>query len=63
MSAVLLAVFESYEAADHVRVDLIQDGFPTDRVDVMCCSDLGRAGLSPTMLGDINVVLSHPGTR
>jgi len=47
MSAVLLAVFESYEAADHVRVDLIQDGFPTDRVDVMCCSDLGRAGLSP----------------
>jgi hypothetical protein len=47
MSAVLLAVFNSYQAADHVRVHLIQDGFPTDRVDVTCSNDLGRAALGP----------------
>jgi hypothetical protein len=32
MSAVLLAVFNDYEAAERVRIDLVRDGFPTDRV-------------------------------
>jgi len=32
MSAVLLAVFNDYETADRMRVTLVKDGFPTDRV-------------------------------
>ena len=47
MSAVLLAVFNDYDAADRVRVDLVRDGFPTDRIDVTACCDPGRAGLEP----------------
>ncbi len=47
MSAVLLAVFSDYEAAERVRVALVQDGFPTDRVDLTAHHDLGRAGLEP----------------
>ena len=34
MSAVLLAVFNDYETADRVRLELFRDGFPTDRVDL-----------------------------
>jgi hypothetical protein len=47
MSAVLLAVFNEYVAADGVRVDLVRDGFPTDRVDLTAACDLGRAGCQP----------------
>ncbi len=47
MSAVLLAVFSDYEAAERVRVSLVQDGFPTDRVDLTAHHDLGRAALEP----------------
>jgi hypothetical protein len=47
MSAVILAVFDDYEAAEHVRVSLVRDGFPTDRVDLTCARDLGRAALEP----------------
>ncbi|MDB6087450.1 MAG: hypothetical protein JWN85_234 [Gammaproteobacteria bacterium] len=47
MSAVLLAVFNDYEAADLVRAMLVRDGFPTDRVELTACCELGRAGLGP----------------
>src|SRR6266852_5042546 len=47
MSTVILAVFENYETADRVRVMLVRDGFPTDRVDLTAACDLGRAGLEP----------------
>lgn len=47
MSAVLLAVFNDYEAADRVRLELFRDGFPTDRVDLTAACDLGRAGCQP----------------
>jgi hypothetical protein len=47
MSAVLLAVFNDYETADRVRLELFRDGFPTDRVDLTATCDLGRAGCQP----------------
>jgi hypothetical protein len=47
MSAVLLAVFNDYEAADRVRVMLVRDGFPTDRVELTAADELGRAAFEP----------------
>ena len=47
MSSVLLAVFNDYEAADRVRVQLVRDGFPTDRVELTASCEPGRAGLHP----------------
>jgi hypothetical protein len=47
VSAVLLAVYNHHEAAQRVRVVLIRDGFPTDRVDLTASNDLGRAGMAP----------------
>jgi hypothetical protein len=47
MSAVILAVFNDYETAEQVRVTLVHDGFPTDRVEVTASRDLGRAALQP----------------
>src|SRR5712691_5237456 len=47
MSAVLLAVFNDYEAAERMRVTLFRDGFPTDRVHLTCSRDLGCAGVEP----------------
>jgi|SRR5581483_8951834 len=47
MSAVLLAVFNDYDTAERVRVMLVRDGFPTDRVEVTATQDLGRAALEP----------------
>ncbi len=47
MSAVLLAVFNDYETAERVRIDLFRDGFPTDRVELTACCEPGRAGLAP----------------
>jgi hypothetical protein len=45
MSAVLLAVFDEYGAADRVRTRLVGDGFPTDRVELTASVEPGRAGL------------------
>jgi hypothetical protein len=50
MSAVLLAVFNDYEVADRIRLELFRDGFPTDRVDLTAACDLGRAGCQPAEL-------------
>ena len=49
MSAVLLAVFNDYEAAERVRIDLVRDGFPTDRVELTAGCEPGRAGLEPAV--------------
>jgi hypothetical protein len=50
MSAVLLAVFDEYEAADRVRLELVRDGFPTDRVELTAACEPGRAGCQPADL-------------
>ena len=47
MSAVLLALFNDYETADRVRVELVRDGFPTDRVELTAACEPGRAGYQP----------------
>jgi hypothetical protein len=47
MSAVLLAVFNEYGAAERVRTRLVRDGFPTDRVELTASIEPGRAGLHP----------------
>jgi len=47
MSAVLLAVFDDYAVASQARIELVRDGFPTDRVDLTASCELGRAGLQP----------------
>ncbi|HUN27360.1 MAG TPA: hypothetical protein VMU67_13725 [Steroidobacteraceae bacterium] len=47
MSALMTAIFEGYPAAERVRLDLVRDGFPTDRVELTADCDLGRAALTP----------------
>ncbi|HWZ64604.1 MAG TPA: hypothetical protein VNX02_16415 [Steroidobacteraceae bacterium] len=47
MSAVILAIFKQYSAADRVRTRLVSDGFPTDRVELTASEEPGRAGLQP----------------
>src|SRR6185312_11421819 len=47
MSAVLLAVFNDYETADRVRLELVRDGFPTDRVELTAACEPGRAAYEP----------------
>jgi uncharacterized membrane protein len=47
MSTVLLAVYDDYRTADGVRQMLVDDGFPTDRVDVTAPEEPGRVGYLP----------------
>jgi hypothetical protein len=47
MSAVLAAVFKDHATADTARVRLVNDGFPTDRVDLISRQELGQAKLVP----------------
>jgi hypothetical protein len=47
MSAVILAVFDDFATADHVRANLVRDGFPTDRVELTAPSELGRVTCQP----------------
>jgi hypothetical protein len=47
MSAVLLAVFDEYQVAERVRVELVRHGFPTDRIELTAGCEPGRAGLAP----------------
>jgi hypothetical protein len=47
MSAVLLAIFNDYAAADQVRMELFNDGFPTDRIELTACCEPGRAAYEP----------------
>jgi hypothetical protein len=47
MSALLLAIFDEYKVAERVRIELVRDGFPTDRVELTAGCEPGRAGLVP----------------
>jgi hypothetical protein len=47
MSAVLLAVFNDYESARRARLELVRDGFPTDRVELTAVCEPGRAACFP----------------
>lgn len=47
MSAVMTATFDDCGAAEQVRLELIRDGFPTDRVDLTSDGEPGRAALTP----------------
>jgi hypothetical protein len=47
MSAVFVAVFNDHAAANGVRTGLVKEGFPTDRVELTFCQELGQAKLVP----------------
>jgi len=47
MSAVLVAAFSDHATADRVRTRLVGDGFPTDRVQLTSCQELGQVKLVP----------------
>jgi hypothetical protein len=47
MSAILLGVFDDHPVAERVRVSLVRDGFPTDRVELTSSCEPGRAALGP----------------
>ena len=47
MSAILVAVFNSHDSAVDVRTRLVQDGFPTDRVELTSGRKPGPAQLVP----------------
>ena len=49
MSAVLLAVFNDFEAAERARLALFRDGFPTDRVELTACDAPSRPISDPTL--------------
>jgi hypothetical protein len=47
MSAVLVAAFNDHATAEGVRTCLVKDGFPTDRVELTSCQELGQVKLVP----------------
>lgn len=47
MSAILVAVFNNHAAAVGVRTRFVQDGYPTDRVALTSCQELGAVELVP----------------
>ena len=47
MSAILVAVFKDHATAVGVRTRLVNDGFPTDRVELTSCQELGQVKLVP----------------
>jgi len=47
MSAVLIAAFNDHAIAERVRTRLVQDGFPTDRVQLTSSEELGQVKLVP----------------
>lgn len=47
MSAVLVAAFKDHAIAEGVRVHLVKDGFPTDRVELTSRQELGQVKLVP----------------
>jgi hypothetical protein len=47
MSAVLAALFPSHQVAVAVRTRLVEDGFPTDRVELASRQDPGPSDVVP----------------
>jgi hypothetical protein len=47
MSAVLVAAFTDHATAEGLRTRLVNDGFPTDRVELTSSEELGQAKLVP----------------
>jgi len=47
MSAVLVAAFIDHATAERLRTRLVQDGFPTDRVELTSGQELGQVKLVP----------------
>lgn len=47
MSAVLTALYHDHHTAEVVRTRLVEDGFPTDRVELTSSQELGQARLAP----------------
>jgi hypothetical protein len=47
MPEVLVALYDSYGAADAARTELVAAGFPTDRVELTSRLEEGRAGAVP----------------
>jgi hypothetical protein len=47
MSAVLVAVFSDHATAEGLRTRLVNDGFPTDRVELTSRQELGQVKLVP----------------
>ena len=47
MSAVLAAVFNDHKVAEKVRTRLVNDGFPTDRVELTSREEPGQAKVVP----------------
>jgi hypothetical protein len=55
MSAILLAVFNNHDTAEGVRTRLVKDGFPTDRVELISCQELGQVKLVPRKGVDVKL--------
>lgn len=47
MSAILLAAFSNHAVAEGVRTRAVEDGFPTDRVELTSREELGRVKVVP----------------
>jgi hypothetical protein len=47
MPAVLVALYEQHATAEAARTELVNDGFPTDRVELTSTREPGHAGMVP----------------
>lgn len=46
MSALVVALYDNHAAAERVRTRLVQEGFPTDRVQLTSSDDPGQAAIA-----------------
>ncbi|MGH8138748.1 MAG: hypothetical protein ACREVV_11215 [Steroidobacteraceae bacterium] len=47
MTPVIVALFDDFGVAAHVRTELVADGFPTDRVELTSRVEAGQAEAEP----------------
>ena len=47
MTPVIVALYEDFAVAQHVRTELVKDGFPTDRVELTSREESGQADAEP----------------
>lgn len=62
MSALVVALYDNHAAAERVRTRLVQEGFPTDRVELTSASEPGQAavvGPSDRLKGQLEEYFSH----